>query len=462
MTVRATHSGRSIPRALARAPRMLTLALVMLALAGAAVRWGHGGEVPESALGPFMLGWLLLAGWVAGRLAECASLPRVTGYLLVGLIAGPGFSSLAHLPVTILDDRALSSVALIDDAAIALIGLLAGSELRASVVRPHLRVSVRLVGWQLALLAPAGAAALFAAAIAAPAGWTLEGSIQPSIILGSLAAGMVLVANSPAIVVAVIRELGAKGIVARTALATTILKDLVLTVAFTAVLGGAVALGSGGADDSSVWAGMGGVATHLIGSLLAGAIVGPVLAWIAARTPIRDDALVGLSAVVIVAVASHFDLSILLTSLAAGISAANLRRLEAGRLTHATDTYLVPVLCVAFPIIGARLDLGAALALAPVAIGLAMLRAGGLWLACRAALPTPSSAPPGLRSTVWMAFLPQAAVAIALLADFESQLGQQPWGRSMHTMLLGMVVFNALLGPAFLRLALRRDESNRS
>ncbi len=438
---------------------MLALAMLMLTIAGAAVRWGSVGDVPESALGPFMLGWLLLSGWVAGRLAECASLPRVTGYLLVGLAAGPGLAALAHFPVTILDDRALSSVALVDDAAIALIGLLAGSELRASVLRPHLHVSLRLVGWQLALLAPAGAAALFAVAIAAPAGWHLEGSLQPGLILGSLAAGMVLVANSPAIVVAVVRELGARGIVARTALATTILKDLVLTVAFTAVLGGAVALGPGSTEGAGLVEGMATVATHLVGSLLAGAIVGPMLAWLAARTPIRDDALAGLSAVVIVAVAIHFDLSILLTSLAAGIAAANFPRLDAARLTHATDTYLVPVLCVAFPIIGARLDLGAALALAPVALGLALMRAGGLWLACRAALPATRAPSPSLRANAWMAFLPQAAVAIALLADFESQLGGHPWARSMHAMLLGMVVFNALLGPAFLRLALRRDES---
>ena len=454
-----TSARRTLGRTL-HGPAGLMGMLGLLFFAAALVRTeGAGGELRESALGPFMVGWLLMAGWTAGRLAERCALPRVTGYLVLGLFAGAPAAALLHLPFTILDQRAIDSIELVDDIAIALIGLLAGSEIKLGTLRPHWRTALRLLRGQALFLVLPGACLLWYFAIARGAP-SLDHALSSSTILASIAGGLVLLANSPAIMVAVIREMGAHGSLAVLALSTTILKDIVLTVVFTAVLGIAAAGLGGVTGGTDLGTSLMGVGTHLVGSLVVGALLGPALALVASKTSIRDDALTALSAIAVVALASHYHLSVLLTSLAAGIVATNLPRLDASRLNHATDSYLVPVLCVAFPLIGAALDLQAAFALAPVAVGLALLRAGGLWAGCRLAIAADSLNAAVLKRSVWMAFVPQAAVALALLSDFRSQLQEVAWGPTMHTMLVGMVVVNALVGPMLLRTALRRDEAS--
>lgn len=444
----------------------LWAALVLLVSAAAAVRWDAAFVPPSAALGPFMAGWLLLSGWVCAQLAERAGLPRVTGYLLLGLITGPSLAGLLHLPITILDAPALDAIDLVDDIAIALIGLVAGCEIQFGSIRSLLRPTLRIIGSSLLVLVPAGAAVLWwvgSRAESATTGGALGGESSLGLWMGAAAAGLVLVANSPAITVALIREMGADGPLARLALAATILKDVVLTTAFTAALGASVALSQSAGSDGGSWEALTGVSVHLLGSLAVGAVIGPLLAVVAHRTPIRDDVLSLLAAVLVVAAATELHLSILLTALTAGLSAANAPFGNAARVAHATDRYLVPILCVAFPVLGARLDLAAAIALAPLVIGLACFRAGGMWLACRIALPrvaapgTDSRAHTIVRRNLWMAFLPQAAFALALLSDFGQELGGSAWGTTMHTLLVGVVVVNALIGPVFLRIALRRD-----
>lgn len=63
------------------------------------------------------LSFVLLGSLVGGRLASACHIPRVTGYLLTGLLIGPSFAHLVGLPVlltpeTILELRPLSEMAL--------------------------------------------------------------------------------------------------------------------------------------------------------------------------------------------------------------------------------------------------------------------------------------------------------------------------------------------------------------
>jgi len=86
-----------------------------------------------------LLGFVLLAASVAGTLAASAGLPRITGFILVGIAAGP--SALALLPPGAVED-----LRLIDRFALALIALLAGGELRAEQLRPQAKTILVATG----------------------------------------------------------------------------------------------------------------------------------------------------------------------------------------------------------------------------------------------------------------------------------------------------------------------------
>ena len=72
-----------------------------------------------------LIGFILLIANVTGSLAASAGLPRLTGYLIVGIPAGPSISGLVSV-------EAVEELALIDSFALALIALMAGGELKLS------------------------------------------------------------------------------------------------------------------------------------------------------------------------------------------------------------------------------------------------------------------------------------------------------------------------------------------
>ena len=80
-----------------------------------------------------LVGFVLLAASAAGALASAVGLPRLTGFILVGIVAGP--SLLGLLPELAVDD-----LRLIDSFALALIAMLAGGELQVETLRPQARV----------------------------------------------------------------------------------------------------------------------------------------------------------------------------------------------------------------------------------------------------------------------------------------------------------------------------------
>ncbi|NIQ09830.1 MAG: hypothetical protein GWO23_09160, partial [Gammaproteobacteria bacterium] len=63
------------------------------------------------------LSFMFLGALIGGRVASACHIPRVTGYLLTGLIIGPSFAHLTGLPVLLPPDilielRPLSEIAL--------------------------------------------------------------------------------------------------------------------------------------------------------------------------------------------------------------------------------------------------------------------------------------------------------------------------------------------------------------
>src|SRR5688572_4318922 len=154
------------------------------------------------------VGYLLLSAYLLGYVAKQLRLPKLTGYLGAGLMAGA--SGLDLLPNAALDDLKIFT-----GVAVALIALTAGTELDFKTMRPL----ARTILW-LTLVAVIGTALLLAGATVLMSGFLpfMADLSLIEVIAIALVLGVVMSAQSPAVVVALRTEMAADGPVCRTVL----------------------------------------------------------------------------------------------------------------------------------------------------------------------------------------------------------------------------------------------------
>jgi Kef-type K+ transport system membrane component KefB len=443
--------------------RALTLAfsLAMLLLAVGLLRhWSEAADRITSvpgALGdlPLMppsgvataalsLGLLLVGSFLVGELAALAGIPRVSGALVFGMLAGPELHAALGLRLPTLVPRAeLDYLQLIDALAVSLIGLVAGSEIRVEFLRRSGGMVARLVACEMAgvLLMVGGGVALFAGSIPLLA----ERRTGERWYLVAVLAAMAI-ANSPAIVTAMLRETRAAGAFARTALAVTVVKDLALVIGVSALLAAWTAGGSGGSAAL-------GVVWHLAGSLLVGAVFAGLLGAVTLRTRGRLDLLVIVAGFSIALAGRMLSIAPLLAGITAGFALANAAPARTRRLFQSVDDLLPATYALFFAVAGARIGLGALATLWPLALGIAALRLAGLWSGLRAGCAWAGVGAP-VRTWLWTSMVPQAGVSIALAAEARNAFAGEPWAALLHAVLLSVVALHEIAGPPLLRLGL--------
>jgi Kef-type K+ transport system membrane component KefB len=394
------------------------------------------------------LGLLLLGALLAGEIAMLAGLPRVSGALVWGILVGPPLHEAIGLPwPPLLPREELSYLELVDALAVSLIGMVAGSEIRVAFLRASGGTVARLVACQSACVLLVTAGGLVALSGHLP----LLGEVSTrDAWFVALLVGVISVANSPAIVVAMIREAGAAGFFARTAMSMTVAKDLLLVVAFTVLLASWTATGHGGGG--AAWQ----VTWHLSGSLLAGLAVAGVLLVLAWSTRARLDLLLVVVGFAIALAGRLLEIAPLLAGITAGFVLVNAAPRHSQRLFSAIENLLPATYALFFAVAGARIGVEALATLWPLAAVVAGLRLlgniGGLQLGCRW-----SGIEGSTRAWLWTSMIPQAGVTIALASEARAALQDEPWAITLHALLLAVVAIHELLGPPLLRLGLLRS-----
>src|SRR5438093_4839096 len=274
---------------------------------------------PLEARATLALGFLLLAAYVGGELARRARLPRLTGYLLVGFAVGPAWLGLVRR-------EEVEALGLIEDAAMALIAFAAGAELTLDRLRQG-RVA-------LARLATGAAVFPFLAVtlvlLSGSAGFPLTrhqpmgDAVVVALVLGTLAA-----ASSPAVTMAMMSELDARGPVAHTLLSITVVQDVSVAILFTLVLANGGLLTSAGALNTGV---AGTAILRLVGSVAVGTLLGYALGRYLSL--VRRDTALFLVATAFVAaeVARLTGLEPLIIALAAGFYLENFPPVQGARV----------------------------------------------------------------------------------------------------------------------------------
>jgi Kef-type K+ transport system membrane component KefB len=385
------------------------------------------------------LGFALVAASLLGGVAERLRLPRLSGYLIFGLICGPYLLNM----ITATMARELQ---IVNGVAIALIAFVAGLELNVAHLRPQLRAmlvvgTTAIIGTFAVLLALLWVA------------WPWMPLPDPGGPLARLAAAavaaMLVVSFSPTVSIAVIADSRARGPLTELVLAVVVLGDLLLILMFALAMQLA-RWSTGGASDVNVLVQL---AWEIGGSLAFGAIVGALFA-LYLKSVARELTLVLLAVCVILAAASpllHFEL--VLAALAAGLVVENIAPPEGDQLKTAVERGALPVLIVFFAGAGASLQLDAlavigGFALAIAAIRLVLVRATANMGARLAGLP---EMPGGL---VWMGLVSQAGVTLGLAAIVAAEF--PGWGTAVQTLVLALTGLHVLAGPVIFKAALAR------
>ena len=253
-----------------------------------------------------LLGFLLLASYLAGGTARQISLPQITGYLVIGILVGPYVLGIIPREVVV-DFRFVNGVAL------ALIALSAGGELRIDSIRSRLK--------SIALITTAQIVVVFAVVtlfvfLARDLVGFLEGQPVRVAVAVALIFGLVAVAKSPATTIAVITEEKAGGILTDTVLGITVLKDVIILVLIAVLVPAAVTIvdPASGFDLSAVAA----ILVEILGSLAVGLALGWGIRWYLRKIGAHPILFVLGVAFVSVVLGDHFHLESILVAMAAG------------------------------------------------------------------------------------------------------------------------------------------------
>lgn len=394
----------------------------------------------------FSLGLVILGGYLLGELISLLTLPRITGYLLAGMLAGPCLGGM-------LSQATVKNLTLIDQIALSLIALSAGGELRLDTLRKQWKGIVSITLSQTIGVFVLGTAAFALTSAFFPFmrddPWTTR-------IAAGLVFGAISVAQSPATTIALISETRSKGVCTDITLGTAVLKDVMVIILFTITLSVDHLLELEGASISmQPFISLGG---ELLFSILTGLATGWGIAFFLSRVN-SDPVLFLLAFSYLISVGSHsIHLDPVLICVVAGIWVTNTTE-QGEKLLSIIGKGSLVIYVIFFCVAGAALDLNALQTMSVLAVLLTLIRMALLALTTGAGV---AIAKPPIRSpwTYWMGFLPQAGVSLGLVMVLRREAFW--WGDKMATLLVACIALNQIFGPILMKIAFQQSGETRA
>jgi Kef-type K+ transport system membrane component KefB len=377
---------------------------------------------------------LLIIGFIFGRLINLVKLPRVTGYIIAGIIFGPSL-------LNIFSKNYLTQLAFIPQLALGIIALVIGAGLSFDLVK---RLGSRFI--LITILQAAGAFALvflFLVLFNMPLGAALP-----------LAA--IATATAPAATVAVIREYRAHGPLTETILSVVALDDALAIILFGLVLTfdlkqlstfGATAL-------QSLFVSF----VEIFVALLIGVILGFVAHFLIKIAKEVTDTLIIILGIVLLGIglASISHTSALMTNMFLGLTLINVSSKNSDIVAN-LEKLTPPIYCFFFVLAGAHLNLRIF-----TTVGPAMITWGIVFVLARIAGKIVgayaggaiSGASEAIRKYLGLTLIPQAGVAIGLTLLITQDSSYFEFRSVILNITLIAVAFNEILGPACTKFAL--------
>lgn len=398
-------------------------------------------------------GFLLLAAYLFGEWTARIRLPKLTGYLLAGILLGPdvlGYFS----------RDSVASLRFMDELALTFIALSAGLELRMKDLQKQWRVLAGLIaGIPVAVFCLVFPFLYFALP---QLGLPPALSSSQRVVFASLMA-TAAVALSPAATLAVIKECRARGEFSESVLCVTVVTDILVIMLFSILL--AVA-------DPKVSVRAAGLWIRVPAEIALSLLIGFFLAWFMSayvKYIRREGIFFFLCVAFLVTRLSHavlessesvigifLHLEPLLICMSAGFFLRN--RFRKGAFYEETiDRSFLPIFVVFFALAGAALNLEALGAMWTFELFYVGLRIVGIFLASHLVLGV-LRAPFKTGSHYGMGFITQAGVSIGLAGLIPGRFPEG--GDVLYTILVAAVVINQIVGPIAFKFALEQSSSS--
>jgi Kef-type K+ transport system membrane component KefB len=429
--------------------RIAALAIV-ISLMGLALFAFGDAVVFADARSTMTFGFLLLAAYLIGDVLSRFKLPKITGYILAGILFGP------HL-LDLVSAGTVRELKLIDDLALTFIAFAAGGELRLAGLRERRRSIVLTVLLQSVIVFLGVAAFVVAARSLLP---FLDGKPAGHGLAVAFLLGTFALARSPASAIAIISECKARGPFTEMVLGVTVVIDVLVIIVFGAMVSTSQVLITPGVQlDPQLLV---VIAVDLAGSILAGFIVGWVI--LLYMKYVRAEVLVFILALAFMvtlfsrqfamqlehlfSVALHLEP--MLICVTAGFWVRNFSP-DGGLFVETIDRSSLPIYVIFFALTGAALKIDALSQTWLIALMLVAVRALLVWLGAYLG-GFLAGDPPLMRRMSGMGFIAQAGVSLGLAGIVARSFPE--WGSALSTTIVAVVALNQVIGPVTFKLAL--------
>ena len=393
------------------------------------------------------IGLLVLAGLLGGLVVRRLNFPSVTGYLIVGIIAGPSVGGFISSETIEDFSRVVTPLGL------GIIAYLIGGSLPISTIKGLTRSILLVVTLEGTL---ACLFVLLLVAFIAPLAVTSSSLDFNEYLSMGIIIGAISLATAPAVTLAIIEETKSRGPLTTTLLGVVAMDDALAIIAFAIAASVAMSLISP-TPPGQAWLPVLEAIGRVGMSVVLGVGGAILLIWLVRFSKGQQELLaVSLGMIVLTAgLADQLGLFPILSNMALGFVVIN-RAETAQEIMGFVRSIEGVVFVLFFTLAGAHLDLGIIQEAGIVAVLIVIGRCFGKF--CGAFLgATLSGAPPVVRKYLGLALLPKAGVTIGLtLLVLET-----PELDRISTLLVSAVLtstlINELLAPPLAKLALARS-----
>lgn len=372
----------------------------------------------------------LVLGLLSSKCMKIIRLPNVTGYLIIGLIAGPYCLKLLSFEV-------IEQFLIIPEIALGLIAFSIGAEFKLDYLKK--------VGKSPVVIA-------FAEGIGAVILVDLILIVTGHDPAFSLVLGAIAAATAPAATLMVVRQYKAKGPVTETLLPVVAIDDAVALIAFG--LSVAIAKGINSHGSVSLISSIINPMIEIVGALVFGAILGVILKYLTDWFTGRGNRLsVSLAMVLLsIGVSNITGLSALLVCMTMSAVYANISK-ASDTVFELVERITPPIFMLFFLVSGAKLNLSILPSVGFIGVLYIIFRVVGKYMGTAVGAKL-SQAQPVVTKYLGYTLIPQAGVAIGL-AGLATKIVPE-YGGQIQTIILCATIIYELCGPVITKLALKK------
>ena len=389
------------------------------------------------------IGIMVLVGLLGGLLSNKIKFPRVTGYIIIGIILSPSLLNLVSRAT-------IERLDIITHVTLGVVAYLIGASLRME--------SIRKLGRSIAWITPTQslgawlvvtlALAFIAPNITAVPGATFMNNYLPM----ALVAGAIASATAPAVTMAVIREYKARGPLTTTLLAVVAIDDAIAVIAFAIAAGVAQSLviGSGSVSLYQMLAVPG---LEIAISIGIGTALGFALVYLTKLVKTRALLLAAVLGMILLCtgLANFLGASLIMANMAIGFIVAN--RVESNEPVAAVEGIEEVVFNVFFVFSGMHFDSSIIRTAGILALILFGVRFAGKYFGTVIGARI-SRASEEVKKYLGLALVPQAGVALGLALLAQKIL--PTLGHLLFNVVLGSVIINEIVAPPLTKYAITK------